>query len=563
MLRSLRRLSLLAALALILLPGAHAQDVDAVADVTRAFAVTNARIVVAPGQVIERGTVVVRDGLIEAVGATGSTRVPYDARVIAGDSLTVYAAFISGLSHAGVPKPKDDPYRGDVESRSQPEPDRAGIQPQRDVRGLLDASDASIEALRNVGFGAAHVVPRGRLLPGQGALVVLAGDDPSAMVVRGETAVFAQFDGAIGAYPSTPMGVMAVIRQHAKEAARRQEIGEAYAGGPRGRARAPYDPIHEAFFPVLDGQQPMLFHVEGVNELHRALRLQSDLGYGLMLAGLSGAQYAVDALREADAPLFLTMDLPKAMKDDSLAVDYAEGMRTPSYREAEAEQANLEARKRAAIASSEATAATLASAGLTFGFATEELKPADLPKHLRRMIEAGLSEDDALAALTTDAAMLLGASDVLGTVAKGKIANLILAQGSVFAEDAEIRMMLVDGRLFEMEEKGTGEAPAEGLSATGAYAATIETPEGAYEATITLEGSNAALTGSVSSPAFTAPASIDEARLEGDQLTVVFTAPQFGRLTMTGTLTATTYTGTVEVPQLGSFPFSADRTPER
>jgi hypothetical protein len=101
------------------------------------------------------------------------------------------------------------------------------------------------------------------------------------------------------------------------------------------------------------------------------------------------------------------------------------------------------------------------------------------------------------------------------------------------------------------------------LVGAGVYEATVVTPEGDYAVTITLEGTNDALTGQVSSQAFTAPAATDEVRLEGDQLTVVFTAPQFGRLTMTGTLRADSYEGTVEVPQLGSFPFSAERRPER
>ncbi len=555
----LHRFSLASLLLLCAAIPLHAQDVDAIAPITNVVAIRNARIVVAPGNVIERGTVVVRDGLIESVGTRAT--VPYDAYVIDGDSLTVYAAFISGLSHAGVPELERGAYRGESESRSQPEPDRAGIQPQRDVRMMLDPSETSVKALRDAGFGAAHVVPRGRFLPGQGALVVLAGDTPSDMVVRGETVQFAQFDGALGVYPSTPMGVMAVMRQYAREASRRQAIGGAFEAGPNGNARAPFDPAHEAFYPVLDGDQPMLFHVDDANEIFRAIRLSDELGLTLMLAGLKGGEVAAAALARSGAPLFLSMELPKAMKEDSTAAAYVAGTRTPDYAGVDAERDNLLARKRAAIARADALPATMHDAGLRFGFATEEVKTADLAKNLRRMVAAGLSEDDALAALTTDAAALLGASDVLGSVERGKIANLIVSQGSPFAEKPDVRMMIVDGRVFEMDAKKDAAKPDSTLDPVGVWDIVASTPQGDQVSRLTLSGTIDALAGTVSSPQFTAPAEVDEARLEGDQLTVVFTAPQFGRLSLTGTLTADTYEGTVEVPQLGSFPFAATRVP--
>jgi imidazolonepropionase-like amidohydrolase len=552
------RLFALVSLALLALP-AYAQDVDAIAPVTRVVAIENARIVVAPGEVIERGTVVVRDGRIEAVGS--GVRVPYDARRVEGDSLTVYAAFISGLSHAGVPEPDDDAYRGEG-SRSQPDPDRAGIQPQRDVRDLLDPSQADVKALREAGFGAAHVVPYGRLLPGQGALVTLGDGSASDVVIRGRTAQFMQFDGAIGVYPSTPMGVIAVVRQHAREASRRQRIADTYASGPAGVERPAYDPVHEAFFPVLRGEQPVLIETDGPNEIFRALRLADELGFQAMLAGLSGGQMAVEALRQSGAPLFVTMALPDTLKADSAASAYVPGLRTPDAAAAEAEEDNLTARRRLAIAETEGMPALLAAEGLRFGFATEGVRPRDVMPHLRRMIGAGLTPDDALAALTTDAADLLGASSVLGSVERGKIANLIVADGPIFERGTDVRMMIVDGVVYELEGGGSGAAPDSSLNPVGTWQFTVRTPEGQEDATLVLEGSPTALTGEVQSVQFTAPAAVDEARLEGDQLTVVFTAPQFGRITLTGTLSADTYSGTIELPEVGSLPFSATRVPD-
>src|SRR5258705_3105771 len=80
----------LAALVLLLTFGAVAH-----AETPRVHAIVGARIVTAPGQVIEHGTIVIRDGVIVAVGA--SVAVPADARVWKGDSLTVYPGLIDAL----------------------------------------------------------------------------------------------------------------------------------------------------------------------------------------------------------------------------------------------------------------------------------------------------------------------------------------------------------------------------------------------------------------------------------------------------------------------------------
>src|SRR5258707_15837751 len=102
-----RILTLFAVVLLGLLPRViFAQDEKPVAPVGRTYALTNATIVQAPGRKIEKGTVVMKDGLITAVGA--SVAIPPEAIVIKADSMYVYAGFIDGLSHVGVTKPKEE-----------------------------------------------------------------------------------------------------------------------------------------------------------------------------------------------------------------------------------------------------------------------------------------------------------------------------------------------------------------------------------------------------------------------------------------------------------------------
>src|SRR5690606_38606469 len=146
---------------LVLTPLAQSQGIAAetpLRPVTRTYALTDARVVQAPGRVIEGATVVVRDGLIEAVGR--DVAVPFDAEIIEADSLTIYAGFIDALGHAAVPEPPDTDDERPSDPGDPPR-ERAGVQPDRDVRALLRPDHGDAAALRNAGFAAAHVVPRG------------------------------------------------------------------------------------------------------------------------------------------------------------------------------------------------------------------------------------------------------------------------------------------------------------------------------------------------------------------------------------------------------------------
>ena len=85
--------------------GQASEEKPPIAPVGRAYAITNATIVQGPGRKIEKGTVVMKDGLITAVGA--GVVIPPEAIVIKADSMFVYAGFIDGLSRTGVTKPKE------------------------------------------------------------------------------------------------------------------------------------------------------------------------------------------------------------------------------------------------------------------------------------------------------------------------------------------------------------------------------------------------------------------------------------------------------------------------
>jgi imidazolonepropionase-like amidohydrolase len=105
----------------------------------------------------------------------------------------------------------------------------------------------------------------------------------------------------------------------------------------------------------------------------------------------------------------------------------------------------LEMRERAP-----STPAALAKAGVTFAFYTDGTTSArDLLRAVRRAIEAGLSQADAVRAFTLSAAEIYGVADRLGSIDPGKIANLVVTSGELFQEKAHVKHIFVDGVKFE------------------------------------------------------------------------------------------------------------------
>ena len=431
---------------------------------SEATAIRGARIVQAPGRVIESGTIVIRNGVIESVGRR--VDIPYDARIIDGDSLTVYAGFIDALTNVGVPESDDDNPTGSVPDRSNPTFERAGIAPQKDVRMHLDASDKSVASHRQRGFTAALAAPRGRMLPGQTSLVLLTGDKASDMVLPGTRPVLFEFEGAQGVYPGTPMGMMAQFRQLYREADRRMGVQAMYDANPSGLSRPPYDEVHAAFFSVIEGDTPIISFTSDALELRRALSLSDELGFNLMAAGLNQGFDVMDELMSRGIPTIVTLDIPdrpdwaaKADQDslDQVLASYNDDTRTATFRDIEAEKRNLEAKQLVARTEFLTMPARFAEAGIPFAFTTYGLSVNVMRRNMMEYIANGLSKDDALSALTVDAAAILGLSNVMGSLDAGKMANLVVTDGNYFDKDSKVTMVFVDGNQHLIHECPRGD----------------------------------------------------------------------------------------------------------
>lgn len=542
-------------LLLLLLPlGAYAQlKADDRPPVTGAYFIENALVVVEPGATPTMSNVLIRDGLLKAIGK--DVKAPADAKMMKGDSLYVYAGFIDGLSHAGVPKPKDserpryDGYPG------TPPNSVAGILPERSVLDVLKADDKSIAEMRKLGFTAAHVVPHGQMLPGQGAIIMLGGDTPNDMVVRDATSLFSQFVGGRRVYPATPMAIMSKFRELYIQALNAKEHNDLYAKNPRGMARPETDGTLAAFNGSIDQERPIFFAVDNIKEVHRAITLHKELGFPLVLANVSDGFRAMDKLATAGIPLFLSMDLPE---------DKAGKKKDDDKEEEDPLKAKMEERRAASMAQYTSQAAMMAKAGVSFGFSSMDVKAKDVRGNLTRMIEAGLTVDQALAALTTTPAQMLGVSEMMGTVELGKIANLVISDKPYFEEGANVRYVFVDGMPHEYEvKKKKAKKPSDPeakINAVGTWSVTINIPGQTTESELVITGEPGDLSGSLKAQGETTD--ISNVELDGDNLTFTAKVDAGGQnivLDFDLTIDGNSVDGSVGVGNFGNFDVEGER----
>lgn len=391
------------------------------------IAIRNARIYPVSGPVIEQGTVVIRNGLIADVGA-GVTPPP-EAWVIDGAGLTVYPGLIDALSGVGIPEPPRDAPRMPG-AAPQPPPargpqDRPMTNSWMRAADLVRNNDPKIESARGKGFTTAVTFPNGGIFTGQGAVINLAGERSGTMVVDsrvGQQITMAR--GGFNTFPGSLMGTIAYIRQVYLDADHYAKAKEAYAKSPAGMERPAYDRALEG---VLESPR-ILLPASSVVEIDRMLRFAKELKRPAILYGLHEAYAATDLLKQAGVPALVNLNWPSPPRDRD--PDEVESIRVLELRE-----------------NAPSTPAALAKAGVKFAFYTGGAD--DAYRAVREAIAKGLSEQDALCALTLSPAEIFGVADRLGSIEKGKIANLVVTKGGLFAEKPEIQFVFIDGERFE------------------------------------------------------------------------------------------------------------------
>ena len=544
-----------------------AQDEVKLVPVTRSYAITNVNIVQGPGRKIEMGTILIKNGLIQGVGKNLS--IPADAVVIKADSMYAYPGFIDGYSRVGVIKPKEETNRERIKDPGNPEPAQAGITPQNDVRTSLNPSDRSLEDLRGIGFTTAQVVPYGGMLPGTGSIIQLGGNTTNDMVLSANTVFYSELTGAQRIYPNTVIAVMAKYRELYRQAELAKNYESMYASNRTGLERPVGDEVLKAFYPVIDKRQSVLFKADKYLDAQRILNLQSDLGFSVVLGDVKEGWDMIGKIKSANAKVFLSLDLPDEVKDQSAKKEEKDASKKESKpkNEADVEKEALEKRKAEFIALYTAQASTFQKAGVSFGFSSSSAKTKDIPANLRRMIAAGLTEDQVLAALTTTPAQMLGISDRVGSVDIGKIANLVISDKSYFNEKAKVRFVFVDGVLYKNEQKEEKKSNGDGkkVEPSGTWSYSAETPQGNSTGTLKLKNDGETYSGSVTSARSGQETPLKSVSVEGNLLTYSFAFSMGGgemNIDVSVTVDGDEFEGTMSVGQFGSFPMKGTKEPK-
>ena len=419
----------------------------------RYFAIVNARIVPVSGPSIEKGTVVIAQGLIQAVGS--NVAIPPEAWVIDGTGLTVYPGLIDAGTDLGLPKPEgsDESAEAGHSHRGAPSPgelasgpeDRPATTPWRVAADELKTSDKRIAAWRNAGFTTALTLPEGGIFPGQGSVINLAGERAGDFVVKPAVALPIAIKplGGFFSFPGSLMGTIAYVRQVFDDAAwfdRAEPIYEANVGKSE---RLPYDRAERVIIQSLRSREVVLLSANNSVGILRAIKLAGEWKISAVLFGGQQAYEVADAVAAKGIPVLVNLKWPERTKDA----------------DPEGEQTLRELRFRDRAPS---TPAALAKAGAKFAFYSDGLSaPKDIFKNVRKAIDAGLPSEKALRAFTSDAADILGVSDRLGSIEPGKIANVVVADGDIFNEKTKVKHVFIDGRWFEIHEEAMPDKPAE------------------------------------------------------------------------------------------------------
>ena len=558
-------------LRLLLFAAAAIGSVFSLPAFAQSYAITNARIVTVSGATIEKGTVVVRDGLIESVGT--DARTPADAQVFDGTGLTVYPGFVDALTNLGLPAPRPAATPGPggggpgqaaaaAAAAAFANPSNSnypvGLRPEDVTLDDVRAGDSQFESNRNVGFTTALTVGRSGIFPGQSALINLAGDSVSGMTVKNPVALHITFATIPGQYPGSLLGTFSALRQMFNDARRHAELEKMYAANPRGMKRPAADKSLEALIPALNREIPVVFTANRTNEIVRALDLAKEYNLKAIIAGGQEAGGLIDRLKSQDAAVLLSMNFPKRTATASPDAD-PETMEMLRFR---AEVPKL--------------AGKLAAANVKFAFqGGGSTSVNDFLANTAKSTENGLSKDAAVRAMTLSPAEIFGVSDRLGTIEAGKIANLTVVRGDLFGSQKTFTQVFVDGVPFEIKPpaatgpggrggrgggQGTG-AGTEAPNVAGSYTITIQAPGQTLSGTLTLTQQGSALGGTMATDL--GSSAVSNGRVNGNTITfggsVVF-GGQTIDYTVRATITGNQLSGTVDSSQ-GSIPITGIKTP--
>jgi N-acetylglucosamine-6-phosphate deacetylase len=419
-------------------------------------ALVNARLVLAPGRTIDKGTVVIRDGTIVAVGASDDTSPPADARVWDLAGRTVYPGIIdaygelpdgSGGATGGrggrTSATLADEATGQELLRSASATGGAAywnprVTPQFRADQQYRPDPETNRKLRSQGIVARLVAPSRQVIKGTSAAVATGDADGTRSVLRGVVALHLQL-APVGApfseraYPASPMGAVALVRQAMYDAQWYAKARAAWEADPA-LPRPERNDALEALQPAVAGSLPVVVDTTDEKYALRAERLATEFKLNVMIRG-SGQEYRrIDEIAATGRPVIVPVNFakPPNVASPELAMGYS----LEELMDWDLQPENP---------------GRLEKAGVKIALTSQGLRDkAEYLKSVRKAVARGLPAEAALRALTVAPAELLGLSRSHGTIEVGKSAGLVVTDGDLFDEKTQVLETWVDGTRYEV-----------------------------------------------------------------------------------------------------------------
>lgn len=580
-----------------------------------AYAIRSVRLSDDPAE--EPHTLVLRHGRIAAILESG-VDLPPGLLAIDGEGLLALPGLVDAYSTAGCETPEPTTDRDlptDVAASvdlAMRQANRHGIQPAFRAIEVFDGA-APAEAYRERGFGAWLAAPEGEILSGSSVLVTTRGAPTRDVVLREPVFAHAAFAASGGGYPRTLMGFHAQLRQFLADAKHQTELAERRAAGRPG-PRPVWDADLDAAAPLLTGERRLVCEAQTAGDIERWMRLADELGLRIAIAGGREAWKLSRELAEREIPVLLTLDWgdevddpddPKAGKsgksgkrkkgrspeeevepegadpaarvDEDADVDEAPPAEVAGGDEDDGdwiyeEPLGVRRERRRLWVEARDGALRLHEAGVTLAFCSGSASPKELLERVRTVVEHGFPPEDALAALTTTPARMLGIEDRIGRIEVGADATLALWTEAPTEKKARVAEAFVDGFRYEQEKAPDAAGPDEGVDASGRWRIVTDGDEDAAAFAELVMEEDGTLSGTIDVPSPNGGGRAEfpvEGRVSGTEITLE------GTLTLgdveihgelEGELEGDSIEGrsTVETPDgSATRPFVATRSPER
>ncbi len=392
------------------------------------YAFTNATIVVSADQTITNGTLLVKDRTIEAVGQ--GVTIPKGYVTVDLKGKYIYPGLVDAYTTYGIPAGRNagggggfggGGGRGVVASTK---PGAFGwneaVRPDSNARLIFHVNNTEAENLKKIGFGAVQSLIHDRIVRGTSVAVTLATERDNLVMLNDNAAAHYSFVKGTAAtnYPSSLMGTIALIRQTYYDA-------DWYK-----TQKEEYNLTLDAFNKTQN--IPQIFECTDVQSILRASKIAKEFGKQYIYK-TNGEEYQrIDAMKATGASFIIPVNFPAPL-DVEDPID--------------AHSVSFESLKAWELAPT--NPAALEKAGIRFAITSYGVSNArDFWTNIRTAMTFGLTEKQALNALTTIPSEMIGISDKAGTLAKGKVANFLITSDDLFKADNVIYENWTQGQRY-------------------------------------------------------------------------------------------------------------------